>query len=118
MSFYTDMAATAAEMLREFGAEATLVHQGSSTYNPATGTNTVSTTTDTITACEVKAERSYIDGTMIAEGLSVFLVSTEGLTTIPKAGDVLQWGGAPMKVEKVGTLAPAGVAVLHEVQAR
>lgn len=113
---YSASAATALRMIQRFGAPAAIVTT-TSVYNPDTDTNVNTPTSAPCVACVIDAEKSRIDGTLIQEGHKVALVPPQGIAT-PKPGAKLLWGGVEMPIAVVKTLAPAGVAVLHELQVR
>lgn len=115
MSFYSEMAATATELLAEFGAACTLKRQTTGTYNPGTGTTPVTTESLPTTAAVFAYPQRYIDGTLILEGdQQAFMVPA----VAPKQGDVLAWQGRDWQVIAVKPLAPAGVHCLYEAQLR
>lgn len=115
--FYNDMAATAAELLVEFGADASIV-RSASTYDPATGAAAQASTTHAVRAVESNHGRSYVDGSLIEAGARAYLIDPNGMSVEPRAGDSFVWGGAPGPVTRAGRVAPGGVAVLFEVQVR
>lgn len=113
---YEEMAATALEMIADFGAPAAILTT-TAVYDPSTGTASGAPVSTPCTACVIDAEKSHIDGTLIQAGHRVALVPTQGIAT-PKPGEKLLWAGVEMPITTVKTLAPAGVAVLHELQVR
>lgn len=117
MSFYTDALATVADSLREFGADATLTRVTPGEYDPATSAVGAGTTaTATVRALESASERSYLDGSLIEAGRMAYLIDPTGLSITPMAGDTFEWGGVVRTVAKSMPLAPAGIAVMVEVQ--
>lgn len=112
---YTKTAATATRLLARFGAAATLKRQSAGTYNPNTGTDTVTSTSLATTACVFAYPQSYIDGSLIMQGDQRAYLSNE---QAPKQGDVLTWQGTDYTVIKAKPVSPAGVVVLHECQLR
>lgn len=58
------------------------------------------------------------DGTNIQAGDVKLLVSTEGLTVVPKNSDKIRVSGQTYSIVDVTELAPGGVAVMWTVQAR
>lgn len=113
--FYNDMAATAAELLAEFGADASIV-RSASTYDPATGAATQTSATHAVRALESNHGRSYVDGSLIESGRRAYLIDPNGMSVEPRAGDAFVWGGVSGPVTRAGRVAPGGVAVLFEVQ--
>lgn len=114
---YDDIAATASELLAEFGQDVTLTRGTAGTYNPATGKATVSDTTATGKGVVLDYNQRDIDGTLIRQGdQRVYLSVDIGVT--PQTGDSLTLGGKEWAVITSRTLAPAGTAVIHDVQIR
>ena len=60
--------------------------------------------------------RDEIDGTQVRAGDKKVLMDATG--PVPKTGDTLTISGHAHRIEGVMPLAPAGVAVMYEVQAR
>jgi hypothetical protein len=115
-SFYDELAATAREVIADFGAAASL-SQRVTVYNPATGAGTVATTTVAVTCVVFDYERKFVDGTTILNGdKQCFMSVVAGAE--PKAGDRLTWQGVSHAVVHVKKLAPAGISVLYELQVR
>ena len=115
MTIYTEALATVAELLAEFGADASIV-RSTSAYNPATGAAAQTSTTHTVRALESNHGRSYVDGSLIESGRRAYLIDPNGMTIEPRAGDAFVWGGVSGPVTRAGRVAPGGVAVLFEVQ--
>jgi hypothetical protein len=113
---YAKSAATALRLIKRFGAPAAIVTT-TSVYDPDSDTNVNTPVSTACIACVIDAEKSHIDGTLIQTGHRVALVPPQGIDT-PKPGAKLLWEGVQMQVAIVKTLAPAGVAVLHELQVR
>lgn len=117
MTFYSDMAATASELLAEFGMAVTLSRMTQGAYNPATGTNTNTPTTHAGTGVKLDYEQSEIDGTHIRVGDQRVYLAPD-LAVTPQTGDTLTIGAEVWKVIASRPLSPAGVVVLHDVQVR
>ncbi len=118
MSFdYSETAATAAELLAEFGAQVTLTRITPGVYDPATGTVVNSGATHVASGVKLDYEQRAIDGTNILQGdQRVYLDPL--IAAAPQAGDTLTIGAEVFTVVKSSPLAPAGVVVLHDVQIR
>ena len=119
MSFdYAELAATAGEILADFGASGQITRktQGGD-YDPDTGTYPQVTTTQTVTAVVIAMPQHLIDGTTVLQGDELAYLSAVGLT-MPKSMDVMTWQGADYTVINVKPLAPAGVNVLAELHIR
>jgi len=117
VTFYADMAATASELLAEFGTTATLVRPAVGTYNPAAGTATSTPASHAGRGAMFEYAQRDIDGTVIRQGdMRVYLAADLAVT--PQTGDTLTIGGKTWKVMASRPLAPAGVTVIHDCQVR
>ena len=118
MSFdYAETAATAAELLAEFGAMVTLTRITPGAYDPASGEVVNTEVTHTASGVKLDYEQRLIDGTNILQGdQRVYLDPL--ISEAPKAGDKLTVGVGVFSVVKSRPLAPAGIVVLHDVQVR
>lgn len=112
---YAAAAADALELLREFGAAATLKRTTAGAYDPATSTAGETVTELQTTAAVLAYPQKYIDGTLIRHGDRRALCAA-GVE--PKQGDALAWQGRDLTVIAVRPVDPAGVAVLYEAQVR
>jgi hypothetical protein len=117
MSFYSDLAATASQLIREYGASASLKTITQGAYDNATSKALTTVTTVTVSAVVFPgAGYRYLDGSQVQEGDQYGFVAV-GVNP-PKVGDTITWNGAPLGVIKVSVLAPAGINVLYEVGLR
>ena len=115
---YAGLALSADELLQEFGAAATITRTTAGQYDPETGTSTPETvTTQNVTAVCIDYATEFIDGSIIIRGDKQVFLSPKGIIA-PAAGDKFTWQGAEYSVIAVTPLAPAGVTVLIEMQAR
>lgn len=88
---------------------------GGDPWNPGSGTST--TVNTNVTVVVDTYEKSEIDGTTIQAGdRKVLMTAIAGVE--PKPSDVLTISGTAYTVINVWPLAPAGVTVMYEVQAR
>lgn len=112
---YPATAATATRLLQRFGASCTLVRTTTGAYDPATGSNTVTTESLATTAAVFAYDQKYIDGTLILQGdqLAYCAPAVE-----PKQGDSFTWQGVTRTVIAVKPTSPAGIPVLFEAQIR
>lgn len=128
MSFYTEVAAIADDLIREFGATTILTRSVPGAYDPATGTvGTPTVTNYTGNAAAFDYAQRDIDGTRIRIGDQKVYLSTVGIVN-PITGDTLTigatlvgdvvTGGTPFTVVESRPLQPALTAVLYECQAR
>lgn len=114
--FYSEVAMAVRETLIEFGASAVL-KQRTSTHNPATGIAAISTVTIACVCAVFDYKREFVDQSSVLEGdKQVFMSVVAGGE--PKAGDRLAISGVDHNVVAVKKLAPAGIAVLYELQVR
>jgi hypothetical protein len=117
VSFYSELASTADEILREFGSVGLLSRVTPGAYDPATGTSTPATTTVSVIAAVFDYDTAAADGSLILQGDKQVFMSAVGITP-PAAGDILTWQTVAYTVIAVKPLAPAGVDTLHELQVR
>ena len=128
MSFYSELAETATELLAEFGAPGTLARSltaGPTTYDPETGTTTTPTSLpEPLVAAVFEYDERLIDGSLIQQGDREAYVSVAGLEE-PKNTDILVWpvgvtGVTPetFTIIKNKKIAPAGLNVLYILQVR
>ena len=115
---YANSAATALRLLTRFGQALTVTRETPGAYDPVTGTDAAGTS-QTWTPQGVKLDYSQreVDGTSIKAGdQRVYMSAEAGLD--PEAGDLVTIGSEAWRVVVSRTLAPAGVAVLLDVQVR
>lgn len=118
MAFYDEMAAVSDDILKEFGAPATLTRVTPGGYDPATATTTSDvTTTWTGTGAKFDYRQNEIDGTKIRQGDQRVYLSVVGIVN-PQSGDTLTIGGTVYSVVESRPLQPALIAVLFDVQVR
>lgn len=115
---YAKAAATALRLLTRFGSAVTVTRVTPGAYDPETGTNgSGSTATWTPQGVRLDYSAREIDGTLILSGdQRVYMSAEPGLD--PQPGDTVTLGADVWRVVRSHTLAPAGVAVLLEVQVR
>jgi hypothetical protein len=117
MGFYSDLAATADQLLGEFGADATLKSRTVGAYDAATAAATVTETSNTVKCAVFDFADRHIDGTLVLSGDKDCYIRTKGKVA-PRTGDVLVWGGVEYEIVRFKPLAPALIAVLWQVQLR
>ncbi len=118
MTFYSDMADTADELITEFGQSVTLKVSAGAAYDPETGSSVVTYTDQAGHGCVVDFDKKLIDGTKVRIGDKLVLLSPLGISE-PKDGDQMVIGAETWQlVPPVTVTAPAGVAVLYEIQVR
>ena len=117
MSFdYADLAATAVELLADFGMSMTLTRPTDipATYDTTTGVATP-VGPDTYTVIGIKLDYSVRE--IVQAGDQRVYLSTDGAVP-PKPGDTLTIGADVFRVMRAGNLSPAGVDLLYDVQVR
>lgn len=116
MSLYDALALTTDELLDEFGQPIT-IRRTASVYDPATGTSSQSTVDTMAYGAKLPYGDRAIDGTLIQSGDEQVYVSPVNVVSI-EVGDKIIIGADTYSIVRVKTTAPAGVAVIHEVQVR
>lgn len=118
MSFdYAETAATAAELLADFGALVMLTRITTGAYDPDSATVVNTEVTHTANGVKLDYEQRYIDGAIILQGDQRVYIDPL-IAQAPQAGDTLTIGAEVFTVVRSRPLAPAGVVVLHDVQVR
>jgi hypothetical protein len=127
MSFYERIQKTADKLLKGKGQTVTLTTQSSGTYDPATGSATV--TTSTQYAYGAVFEYNTLQGgryngeeTLIKEGDKQLLLSaykTDGTAlTAPVVNDTVTISGVVYTITRIKPLAPAGTTVIYDCNIR
>lgn len=118
MTFYSDLAADALELLREFGQSVTLARTTPGTYDAATSAPSAgSSVTYTGTGAVFDYSQRDVDGTNIRTGDRRVLLATSGMV-MPRTGDTITIGSTALTVVIGREINPAGVPVLYEAQVR
>lgn len=117
MSFYSDMQQTANSMLSEFGQSVTITRKTSGAYDPAFGSVTITTTTQTGTGAIFDYGDRDINGTLVLQGDKKLLLSQIGIDDI-EVNDTVTLGSNTYTVTNVKTLDPAGTNVMFVCNVR
>ena len=117
MSFQYDMAATAHELLTEFGTTATLVKVVAGTYDPDTGSVSNTETSYTITMYEEDASGSDVDGSQVKAGDKLAMISTVG-SVQPETNDRIAYQGADWMIVDATRENVNGLACVYYVTMR
>jgi len=118
MTFYSEMADVADDLITEFGQPITLKVAAGTAYYPSTGGVTVTYTDQTCNGCTVDFDKDLIDGTKVRIGDRLVLLSPIGISE-PTEGDKLVIGSDTWNIVPPVTVTnPAGTPVLYEVQVR
>lgn len=123
MNFYERLRTTANKLLKGKGQIVTLTSNVAGTYDAATGTSTITTSTQSIYAAVFDYGAKQIDGTLIKMGDKQLLVSalnTSGATiTAPVVNDTVTVDGVVYTiVGPIKTIAPAGTVVMYDCNIR
>ncbi len=117
--FYTEMAMTAEDLIKEFGRAVSL--RKVTTGAPADAAKPwvvgAESTSDTVArGVFLDTKRSFITGEVIPEDMSLVLLSAKALgTVVPIGKDRLVDGTDVWEVVKVETLKPGDVALIYEL---
>ena len=116
MTFYTDMAAVANDLLAEFGAPVILLRTTPGTFDPVTETETGATTAElTTTGIQKSYKAELIDGTRIKHGDKLYVLDD---TQVPDLTDKLNVGSEYWSIVNIDEKNPAGTALVYLVQVR
>lgn len=114
MTFYTDMAEVAAELLTEFGQAVTL-KRSTGTVDPVTGADTRSTSDVTTVGVVMNYPQAIIDGTRIQSGDRRLMIDA---SEEPKLTDTVLIGSEPWSIQEIEVSSPAGTAIRYAVRIR
>lgn len=117
MSFSSDLAATAAELLTEFGQPVIVTRFGMGVQNPLTGvvtpSETVSTETGVMLDFEYRSFGESMAGTNVLLQNNKRLVMT--VVTKVKAGDHVEVDGEIYRIMVAKLVNPAGTRILYDL---
>jgi hypothetical protein len=118
-ALYGELARAAVDLLNELGQLVLLTRAGAGDgYNPDTGfTEDGGEQVWSASGVEFAYTQREVDGSLIQSGDRRVLIAPD-LGTMPQSGDVVTLGSYRLEVVESRPLQPAGVVVLHEVQAR
>lgn len=114
---YAKAAATALRLLTKFGRDVTLRNYTVGTYDPATGTNSVSTSDVTVKAAVLDYGAGQMEqaGNLIQSGDKRCLVQAG---TVPALEDHVIVGSKDYSILSVGEVNPAGTPVIYNLHLR
>ena len=116
MTFYTDAAADALELLTEFGYQLTLSRKTGDSVDPITGVIAPGTDSSvTTTGFDIPYDDGLIDGTRILNGDRKLLLSNE---QEPSPDDKPIIDSQEWSIVNIKTVAGAGTAVIYKCQVR
>jgi hypothetical protein len=116
MAFYDDMAATATELLAEFGAPIAITRETGGSRDPVTGVETPGTV-ETFTPSGVLKPypARLIDGTLIQAGDRELIIDA---SMTPLMTDRPLVSGREWAIVRITTVNPAGTPIVHRLQLR
>ena len=114
---YAKTSATALSLLTKFGADVTVTRVTTGTYDPATGTNAVTTSTATVkgVVLDFGAGVSMVGGNMVTAGDKRLVLEA---AAAPDMNDRFTANGKTYAPVSIGEVNPAGVAVLFDLHIR
>lgn len=118
-ALYGELAQVAVDMLNELG-QIVLVTRAAAGggYDPDSGfVDEGGEQVFSASGVEFEYQQREVDGSLIQSGDRRVLIAPD-LGVLPQSGDVLTLGASRLEVVDSRPLQPAGVVVLHEVQAR
>lgn len=111
MSFYAELQQTAESLLNELGQSVTINTKVVGSYDPSTGTASVTQTTQTGKGAVLDYGSKDIDGQLILQGDKKLLLSQIGIDSID-VNDTVTFGSKTYTITMVKTLNPAGTNVM------
>ena len=118
MSIAENLKPVAARLIAQEGQSMTLTRETSGGFDPATGTNSVTTATFTFNGVELsltKSDDAFFEPGTLVNGVGR-LILAEAIETAPQAGDSVTYGGQEISVVSVSRLGPSGVAVIYKIR--
>jgi hypothetical protein len=118
-ALYGELAQAAVDLLNELGQIVLLTRPAAGAgYDPDAGfVDEGDVQVWSASGVEFEYNQREVDGSLIQRGDRRVLIAPS-LGTTPKSGDVITLGAYRLEVVESRPLQPAGVVVLHEVQAR
>jgi len=116
MSFYSEVAELALEVLTEFGQTITVNRETSSSFDPVLGIDTTVSSSFTGKGAAFEYKATEIDGTVVQAGdIQLYLNAT---STAPLIDDRITIDSNVYEVMNVEQINPAGTPVLYILQLR
>lgn len=114
MSFYPNLQATAVRLLTKYGQAYTFTAYAQGAYNPATGTNSI--TTSTYSKLGVKDSYSTFEKSNASiQAGDIRMIVEDGPYTI---GDTVSIAGVDWRIMAADPVEPASTAVIYTLQLR
>lgn len=117
MSLYSDLQATANDLLSQFGQQITINTVSVGTYNPSTGQSIITSSTQNGIGAVFDYGSKDIDGQLILQGDKKLLLSQIGITSV-KVNDTVTIGSKTYTITNVKELNPAGTNVMYTCNLR
>jgi hypothetical protein len=117
-SFYTELRATANDLLLEFGRAMTISDEAAGTYQPGTGIAPKAPASFACTGAMFDYDGLEFDGSAVIRGDRRIYISAESITKAPKVGMRVTVGAELWHVVNTKTIDPGGIDVLYDVQVR
>ena len=115
MSFYSEMAVLARQVLAEFGVAATLVKRAAGTLDPDTDIVDMTPVEHAITVAIMEQPEATLENSAVVHKQRKAFIAADGLTVDVDAEDYVRLpDGLTYKVVNPGPLAPAGVVVVYD----
>lgn len=116
MTFYSDMASVANDLLTEFGADVILLRSTPGTFDRVTGAETGATTAEiTATGIQQSYKADLIDGTRIKHGDRLYVIDD---TQTPAMTDKVKVGSDYWSIVNIDETNPAGTVIVYFIQVR
>lgn len=116
MTFYSEMAVTASELITEFGMPVILQRTSGGTFDPVTGQTTGAITTEiTAQGIQKNYKASLIDGTRIKHGDKLYVLDD---SQAPDVSDKVKVGVEYWSIVSLDAVEPAAIPIVYFVQVR
>lgn len=116
MSFYSEMAEVANDLLAEFGQTITLLRTTPGTFDETTETETGDSTAElTATGIQKNFAQGLIDGSRILSSDKLFILDDD---QVPVMTDKIKVGSVYWNIVDINPVEPAGIPLVYFVQAR
>ena len=115
---YAPSVAAALRLIEKFGKALTLTRQSSGSYDPSTGSATVTTTTQAAHGIRTSWAAQDIDGSLIKSGDLKIVLAASGLTTAPQVDDTITFDSTVYTIKGVYPVCPADVVIVYNLNVR
>ncbi len=118
MGFYDEAAATALQMLTEYGQIAAIERKEQESTDKPWDAKTNATVSHPITCVVTGYSANLIDGSAIKAGDKQVIIAARGLDIVPDTTDIILLPHERYSIVSVEIVSPAGVPIIYKVQAR